>query len=317
MRNLIWLLIAACGPTRTSSPGGNGHLGGSGGMSGSGTGGYGNYGGGDEFVDAGTGCRYVDVLFLIDNSPSMLTKQQKLAAAFPSFVDAIYDRLPAGTDVHVGITTTSFYRGSTSEGTQNCMSTATPEYIASRYIKPQDGNDGENGGQGRLYQFDGLSYFSANTASDRQPLKNWFTSAAMDIGEHSSAVEFPTAGIAYTAHPANVGTNQGFFRDRGAVLAVVALTDEPDKSMEPLATYHDMLAAAKTQCGGDACIVTAGIIPDCLMPSNNILWQFLNDFGEPTLWTSIEGTAQQYTDVVGDALARVVSTTCMSIPTPG
>jgi hypothetical protein len=318
MRTWICLLLAACGPTGTANPGDNGHLGsgGTGGMN-TGTGGYGNYGG-SEFGDAaGMGCRYVDILFLIDNSPSMSPKQQKLATAFPAFVDAIYDRLPAGTDVHVGITTTSFYLGSTSEGTSNCMSTATPDYILSRYIKPQDGDDGENGGQGRLYRFQGMSYFATNTANDRQALKTWFTSAATAVGEGSSAVEFPTAGIAYTAHAANASTNQGFFRDRGAVLAVVALTDEPDKSMEPLSSYHDLLASVKSQCGGDACIVTAGILPDCLMTSNNILWQFLNDFGEPTLWTSIDGTAAQYAAVVGDALARVVSTTCMTIPPPG
>jgi hypothetical protein len=319
MRLWLCLVIVACGPTGTSNRGDNGHLsGGSGGSSGGGYGGYGAQGGGNnEFGDAGSGCRFVDILFLIDNSPSMSPKQQKLATAFPAFVDAIYDRLPPGTDVHVGITTTSFYQGSTSEGTSNCMSTATPDYIASRYIRPQDGNDGENGGQGRLYQSAGMSYFATNTMSDRQPLKSWFTTAATAVGEASSAVEFPTAGIAYTAHPANAQANAGFFRDRGAVLAVVALTDEPDKSMEPLATYHDMLASAKAQCGGDPCIVTAGIIPDCLMPTNNILWQFLNDFGEQTLWTSIDGTAQQYASVVGDALARVVSTVCMSIPTPG
>jgi len=267
--------------------------------------------------DAAVGCKYVDILFLIDNSPLMAPKQQKLAMAFPSFVDAIYDRLPAGTDLHVGITTTSFYAGSTADNTVNCMSTSTPAYILSRYIRPQDGNDGENGGQGRLFQFAAVTFFATNTIFDRQPLKIWFSGAAVAVGESSSAVQFPTAGIAYTAHPANAATNARFFRDRGSVLAVIALTGAPDKSMEPLPTYHDMLAAQKSLCGGDACIITAGIIDPCITMNNNILWQFLNDFGEPTLWTSINGSAQQYAQVVGDALARVVSQTCMIIPTPG
>ena len=38
-------------------------------------------------------CTAVDLLFVIDNSPSMLEYQQQLNTAFPSFVDAIYDTL--------------------------------------------------------------------------------------------------------------------------------------------------------------------------------------------------------------------------------
>src|SRR5262245_56431728 len=112
----------------------------------------------------------------------MSPKQEKLAMAFPSFVDAIYEHLPAGTDIHVGMTTTSFYHpGSTSEGTSNCETTASPDYILSRYTTPQNSNDGENGGQGRLYQHEGMTYFATNTASDRQPLKTWFTNAAVAV----------------------------------------------------------------------------------------------------------------------------------------
>src|SRR5262245_31309850 len=93
-----------------------------GGGSGSGSGGGGNgAGGGEDFRT----CQAVDLLFVVDNSPSMGPYQHALAQAFPAFVDAIYDKLPMGTDVHVGITTTSFYSGSCSEGTANCVSTAS------------------------------------------------------------------------------------------------------------------------------------------------------------------------------------------------
>src|SRR5690606_32219074 len=54
-------------------------------------------------------CTAVDILFVIDNSPSMGPYQEQLAFAFPTFVDAMWSHLQPGTDLHVGITTTSFF----------------------------------------------------------------------------------------------------------------------------------------------------------------------------------------------------------------
>src|SRR5438105_581212 len=76
-------------------------------------------------------CSAVDMLFLIDNSSSMIPKQQKLAAAIPSFIDAMFEKLPHGTDLHVGITTTDFDLPNVAsmEGFANCHTGATPAYI--------------------------------------------------------------------------------------------------------------------------------------------------------------------------------------------
>ena len=46
--------------------------------------------------------------------------QEALSAAFPMFVDEMFAALPVGTDLHVGITTTSFFDGNCSESTSNC-----------------------------------------------------------------------------------------------------------------------------------------------------------------------------------------------------
>lgn len=287
--------------------------------------------GGDIPFDAGAGdgstsdgaadtCQYVDILFLVDNSASMSPKQKKLAQAWPQFVDAIYTHLPSGIDLHVGLTSTSFYKGSTSESTINCMSGNTQADIAAHFITPATMNDGENGGQGRLYQYMGKSFYSATTPNDKAGLEAWFSGAATAIGETGSSFEFSSAGIAYTADPANAATNNGFFRDEDGVLVLIFLTDEPDKSyaVEPDAKhYHDMIVAKKQKCGGDPCVISAGIINPCIPATPQFLWNFMTSFGNAMPpWTDIGGDVMAYTQVVGDSLAQVVKKTCDTIAVP-
>lgn len=268
-----------------------------------------------------TGCQFVDILFLVDNSASMLSKQQKLAAAWPQFVDAMFTALPAGVDLHVGLTTTSFFVGSTSEGTCNCASCNSDADITAHFVKPGDQNDGENGGQGRLFVYQGKSFYSANTssASDKQGLSTWFSSAATAVGQVSSSYEFPSAGVAYVTDPANAAANKDFLRDEGAVLLLVFLTDEPDKSyvVDTPKHYHDMIAGAKTKCGGDKCIITAGVINPCVPSSNQFLWQLMTSFGnQQPAWADINAAASAYSMVVGTSLAQVVQKTCENISPP-
>lgn len=266
------------------------------------------------------GCTFVDLLFVVDNSLSMSEYQAALAAAFPAFVDEMYAQLPPATDLHVGITTTDFYCGpdgcSCSEFVFNCESQASAGAISDHYITPDVENTGTNGGQGRLFESGGMTYFATTTDSDPAPLKQWFTTAATAAGEDGCSFEMSSAGAAYAAHPANAAANSGFFRDAGAVLMVFVLTDEPDKSPEDIAVYHDMLAAAKTECGGDECILTAGLLDPCVEATDQTVWQFLSTFGEAPIWGDIDDSAN-YANVVGDALAQIVGETCMQIPPAG
>lgn len=262
------------------------------------------------------GCQYVDLLFVIDNSPSMGPHQEALAAAFPGFVDAMYEKLPSTVNLHVGITTTSFFSGSCSESTVNCVSAASPAEILAHYTKPTDGSTNTNGEQGRFFERAGKAFFEANVADpDRAPLKAWFSEAATEAGESGCSFEMASAGAAYAAHPANAATNGGFFRDDGGVLLVIVLSDEPDKSPEGVDTYRDMLRAVKTGCGGDACILTAGLVNPCIEDVDDTLFQFLNAFGEAPIVGDIDEPAD-YGAVVGDALAQVVKSTCDEIVVP-
>jgi len=261
-------------------------------------------------------CNYVDVLFVIDNSLSMNSYQNQLALAWPTFVDAMWKNLPPGTDLHVGLTTTSFYTGSCSEGIVNCVTTASDDTINDHYVTPDAGNTGTNGEQGRLFEWAGQNYFEATVGEDSGDLKLWFSQAAVAAGETGCSFEMMSAAAGYAVHPANDTANAGFLRDEGAVLLVVVLSDEPDKSPEGAQTYYDMLVDAKAGCGGDACIVTTGLVDPCIQGVDNQLWQFFNLFGNYIPYGDLDNPVA-YTDVVGAALAEVIGETCDQIPPAG
>lgn len=271
------------------------------------------------------GCGAVDVLFVIDNSKSMGQYQAALADAFPQFVDAMIDNLPKAVDLHVGITTTDFYCTAPGQsccpdncpvGNTQCQIGTTPEEVEEIdkfYVPPTSGNNGGNGTQGRLFVHDGLSYFAINTSADPAPLKAWFTAAATAAGEQGSSIEVPVAAAAYATSPVNAAANEGFLRDKDAVLLIFFLTNDPDASVEVLSTYTAMVRDAKSDCGGDACILTAGLIKKCVPAENQKLWQFMKAFGEEPIWGDIEDKSG-YVNVVGEALAATLGDACVNIP---
>ncbi|MEZ4453682.1 MAG: hypothetical protein R3B09_29780 [Nannocystaceae bacterium] len=261
------------------------------------------------------GCDSVDILFVIDNSASMGTYQAALADAFPGFVDAMFANLPKGVDLHVGVTTTDFFCSGCNcpDSTVGCQSGADLETIEMYYQKPTDGDDGVNGSQGRLFEHGGKVFFETNTDADPTPLKNWFTATAKAAGEDGCSFEMPVAAASYMAHPANDATNGGFLRDEDSVLLIVLLTDEPDKSPEPLTAYRQFLLDAKAGCGGDECILVAGLVPPCIVDINQKLWQFMTAFGEAPIYGDIKDT-KKYSEVVGAALASTLQDTCDNIP---
>jgi hypothetical protein len=310
-------------------------------------------------VEGDCGCTAVDILFVIDDSTSMGSYQQGLAAAAPDFADAIFASLPPGTDLHVGVTTSSFYGGSggTSPGETNCSPYYEGAGLTDRddlfqwYWTPDDMPYDANGAQGRLRVHEGLTYFATTTDGDPSAMKDWLVGNITAVGEHGSVWEMVAAGAAYPFHPANAAHNAGFLRDQGAVLVILTLTDEVDNSPEDVQTYHDMIAAAKAGCGGDDCIVTAGIHKPCLATApDNVLYPLLASFGEEPAVADIGpelddcfddcadgdivqcdavnppvtcaellagGGTQQYADALGGALAQVIAQTCAEIPPAG
>lgn len=275
-------------------------------------------------LPAAGGCGFVDVLFVIDNSKSMGEYQVALADAFPQFVDAIIDNLPENVDLHVGITTTDFtcqVAGSDPccpdncpVGNTMCQIGSTPaevDLLMSFYEPPTGGSNGSNGGQGRLFVHDGMAYYAMNTADDPGGLKAWFTGAAVAAGEQGSSLEMPVAAVGYLADPVNAMANAGFLRGDDSILLIVFLTNDPDGSLEPVATYRDKLLAAKGDC--PECVLTAGLLKACVPAENQRLWQFMKGFGDEPIWGDIEAKTD-YAEVVGLSLAGVLADACVNIP---
>jgi hypothetical protein len=260
------------------------------------------------------GCTAVDVLFVIDNSGSMCGYQSNLAQTLPDFADAIFTALPPDTSIHVGITTTSFSSGG-SHQEQNCTSVQGPAEIDDAFTPPTEGQVPGNGYQGRLLQYEGLTYFDADTGdpSTRLPLMNWFANAAFSVDCNGGAFEFPSAAAAYAVDPVNDVHNEGFLRDEGAVLAIFVLSDEVDQSPEGLDTYRNMILDAKAGCGGETCISTAGLLDAGCVPSDPMVWQFLDAFGKDPVWGDI-GDGAAYEMVVETSLSQVIEQTCSMVP---
>lgn len=190
--------------TGTSSGGGTGvrldvgNSGGDAGMSSAGDGGD-------------TGCKKVDLLFVIDNSGSMEDEQQNLLASFPGFISSIQTTLADTDGYHVGVVTTDAYLfnepGCTQEGalvtktggTGSSNATCSPFASGLRWMNEQD------------------------------DLSNKFSCAAQ-VGTDGSGDERPmSAAIAALSQNMNApgACNEGFLRD-DALLVLVVITDEED-----------------------------------------------------------------------------------------
>jgi hypothetical protein len=274
-------------------------------------------------------CTAVDLLFVIDNSTSMDDYQVALAAAFPSFADAIIAALPPGTNLHVGVTSTEMGY-SNSGSTTNCEATGNGLPQEDFYTTPDVMDTGTNGAQGRLYVADGMPYFEIDTdapAAEVQALRDWF-SAAAHIGEGGSNVEMSSAAAGWATDPANAATNAGFIRDEGAVLVLFFLQDEPDQSDAPNMTMAetgaamlDKIAAAKTACGGLKCVVGGGFVEQGCLDENGLGALFGGLPTAPALdslpWDDNNVDPTYFEPLLTETLAQVIAQTCDDIGPEG
>jgi hypothetical protein len=276
----------------------------------------------DDVDDPACHCNSVDILFVVDNSGSMNTHRDNVKAAFDDLVGEMIEALPAGTDLHVGLTrATGFFDPGNSSSTSGCDQFT----VDGQWNPPEQSNNGVNGQQGRLYEHQGQRYFAVKTDENPAPLLQWFEGAlagTIDGFVPHSNTETVVAGAAYPFAAVNAAYNDGFVRDQ-AVLVLFLLSDTVDMSPAhvPTQDFIDMVSDRKAACG-DHCIITTGaIMGSCysnLSVQNTRLYDFMNGFGQPPAsWIDIWSPNPNFASVLGTALADVVAETCNVIPPAG
>jgi hypothetical protein len=170
--------------------------------------------------------RNLDLLFLIDDSPSMSDKQANLAANFPSFLNVL-STVPGGLpDVHIGVATSDM-------GTKGSEDPMPGPAIG------EVGNGGCAGsGKGGNLTTNGATvtgtFISDIKQSDGGRTRNYtgdlatvFSQMAL-VGDHGCGFEQPLEAMkaALNNNPANAG-----FLRPDALLAVIFVTDEDDCSL--------------------------------------------------------------------------------------
>jgi hypothetical protein len=178
----------------------------------------------DTFIQGDSG--QIDVLFVVDNTVSMLEEQPRLVSAIPTFVDAA---LASGVDLHVAVTTTG--------------------------IDPTGPScpGGASGGEaGRLFPADNsaprmFTAGSPNLASGLQQDVQVGECAFEQQGLEAMrrALTDPLVSSADDPRtPLPNDGNLGFYRDTAA-LAVVVVSDDDDQSPDAVSTYTRFLQGLK------------------------------------------------------------------------
>lgn len=163
----------------------------------------------------------LDVLFVVDNSPSMLDKQHSLANNFPRMIDVLGtldDGLP---DLHIGVVTSDL-------GTSGSRTSPAPDIGT-----PGLGGCHGTGDSGNLVQTAAMTAPYLADGNYTGALRDAFSDLAL-VGDGGCGFE-QHLGAMRRALDANA-TNAGFLRD-SANLAVVILADEDDCSVADSAFF--------------------------------------------------------------------------------
>ncbi len=184
----------------------------------------------DQFVQQSLS--KVDVLFLVDNSGSMMDEQQNLGQNFAAFLT---HATSTGVDYHIAVTTTGLERSS--GGWAMC---------------PGGAEGGENG---RFFPVDNSSpriITPATPAADSVFARNTNVGVCHWNEQGLEAMYRALADpLVYNVDdprtPQVLDGNAGFLREE-AKLAIIALSDEEDFSPQPVSFYETFLLGLK---GGD------------------------------------------------------------------
>lgn len=175
-----------------------------------------DFGGGE--TGTGAGCRFIDVLFIVDISASMSEEKENLDANFPGFVavldEYVADPQNAAEGYRLGVTNSSIVDnvdGESSFGLDGAL------FGGDNIFEP----DCDLGG--KLW-IDGPGPTVTSTFSCLAPLPKSGCNNCTDIGK-----ERPLDAIEMFIEKSAAGqVNEGFYRGEQALLVTVILTDEDD-----------------------------------------------------------------------------------------
>ncbi len=181
----------------------------------------------------------VDVLFLIDNSPSMEPMASALRQRFDQFLQPFQDAATNNmqyADMHIGVVTSDFGAGNGKAG--GCQPYGGGDAGKLQTVGQGGGNcQGPTGGLPYIqFSFDPAATTNNVTAT---ALVDTFTCMA-SVGSLGCGFEHQLEAVYAALH----NNEQGFLRD-DALLAVVFVTNEDDGSAPPDSTFYDTSTTAQ------------------------------------------------------------------------
>jgi hypothetical protein len=164
--------------------------------------------------------RKLDILFMVDNSPSMAEEQNNLRRNFPVFMNEL-KKIPGGLpDVHIGVVSSDLGAGSQPLTNGGCPRPGGDRGILQ--TKPTCGLDGNS-----------VFLASANNGTTNNfvgSLETAFSCMAA-LGTQGCGYEHQLQATRVALYQAVTPENRGFLRD-DALLAIILISDEDDCSAE-------------------------------------------------------------------------------------
>lgn len=278
-------------------------------------------------------CNAVDLLFIVDNSGSMLEEQDNLAASFPSFINSIQSTLADAQDYHIMVIDSDAW---VFAGCQLLKCSGLPQLpgICVGFEcgdQPSQCEDvlgagvtfpkGANASNIDCNFSTGLRFMDStqpNLAGAFQCAARVGTDSTDDPERGMEAMVNAVSGVNPFAT-----CNGGFLRD-DAILVVTFVTDEDDNpgdgSSGTVDTWRQALIDAKN--GDDQAIVVVGLfggpedpnLGTCGAEASPRLGQFLDSWGDKGIYGSI--CSGDY-DVVFQQAVDTIDTTCDEFVPPG
>jgi hypothetical protein len=170
----------------------------------------------DQYYDVNP-VRDIDILFMIDDSPSMMEEQGNLKRNFPVFMDEL-KKIPGGLpNVHIGVVTSDLGAGSLPLANGGCNRIGGDRGI---FQKPGCGLDGNS-----LF----ISSFNNQTMNNFQGAIDTVFSCMASVGVVGCGYEHQLQATRVALYESVTPQNAGFLRD-SAFLAIILITDEDDCS---------------------------------------------------------------------------------------